>query len=129
MKLHDLFESSQEIFNVNSTGHRIHDGIISKPEEFPHIKSGIKYMSPAAAMKAMAKGQNKSLKQIIDRRMSKGGEEIIKKIASDLKSGIKYDVPVMDYAVGGFRQDGYHRLLAAQALNIKSVPIFIIHRS
>ena len=103
--------------------------MVANPEKYPRIHYEIKHMSPLAAMQAMAKGQNRSLKQIVDRRMKLGAADKIKVIADNMRTGTKYDIPLLDYAPGGFNQDGYHRLLAAQELDIKSVPILVINRT
>jgi ParB-like chromosome segregation protein Spo0J len=85
-------------------------------------------MSPKQAIAMMAKGQKKTVKQIVDRRVAQGAEEKVKDIVTDMSSGIKYDIPMVTISNGGFTQDGYHRLMAADSLGIKQVPILVVRR-
>ena len=83
MKIYEVL--TEDIFNVQKTGRSKYDDMIANPAKYPRITTKIKTMSPDAAMSAMAKGQNKSLKQILDRRMKMGAEEKVKKIAAICK--------------------------------------------
>ena len=47
----------------------------------------------------------------------------LKKILAGMKSGIKYDIPVIDYS-DGF-QEGRHRALAAKQLGQQQIPVGI----
>ena len=124
-----LFEiSTPHIFDQSKTGKPKYDDMISNPEKYPNVTTDVKTMSPQKAMAMMAKGQNRTVKQVVDRRMKMGAKEKIKSIVKDLKSGIKYDIPTLFYDNGGFMQDGYHRLMAADAMGIDSVPIRIFQR-
>ena len=124
-----LFEfTNAEVFNTKETGKNKYDDYIANPEKYPDVTTEIKYVTPKEGMAAMAKGQGTSVKKIVDRRMKMGGAEKVDKIAKDLKAGEKYHIPTLVYDNGGFSQDGYHRLMAAEKLGLDKVPVLVIHR-
>lgn len=118
------------VFDTTTTGKKKYDNIMNDPETYSQLgyTTEIKMMSPERAIAMMAKGQNKSVFQITKRRMAQGGQEKIDQFANDMSKGTQFDMPSMFFQQGGFMQDGYHRLMAADKLGIKKVPVLIIKK-
>jgi len=129
MKLSEV--ALNDVFDTSTTGKAKYDNIMNDPETYEElgITSEIKYMSPDEAMEMMAEGQGKSVWQIVNRRKQQGGDKKVRQFAKDMSDGKKFDMPLMYFAPGGFIQDGYHRLMAANALGIKQVPVLIVHKT
>ena len=119
-----------DVFDTSTTGKQKYDDIMNSPEIYTPLgyTSEIKYMAPSAAISAMAKGQGKSVFQIKKRREKQGGDKKVEQFAKDMSTGTKFDMPSMYFAQGGFMQDGYHRLMAAEMLGVKKVPVLIIRK-
>jgi len=118
------------VFDTSTTGKKRYDNIMNDPKNYSLLgySSEIKMMSPQRAIAMMAKGQNKSVHQITSRRMAQGGQAKIDQFVDDMNNGVKFDMPSMYFQNGGFMQDGYHRLMAADKLGIKKVPVLIIKK-
>jgi hypothetical protein len=76
----------------------------------------------------MAKGQGTTAPKAVARRMKQGGQGKIDNLVRVMKKGTKMDMPVIEYARGGFSQDGFHRSMAAKEMGIKKIPVLVIHR-
>ena len=110
-------------FSTTSTGRKKWDELLASD------KGSVEYMSPDELMKRMSKGQNTSTKASIARRKLMGGDSKVEDLQALMSDGkTKMDMPVLDYAEGGFVQDGYHRALAAKKLGLKRIPVAVIRR-
>jgi GNAT superfamily N-acetyltransferase len=54
--------------------------------------------------------------------------KLIKKYAQEMQSGDKFPMLELDYR-GGFGQEGLHRAMAAQAIRVEEVPVFVTTES
>lgn len=54
--------------------------------------------------------------------------DLIKKYAQDMKKGDKFPMLELDYR-GGFGQEGLHRAMAAKAIGVEKVPVFVTKES
>lgn len=121
----------KDVFDKTKTGRRRYDEFLNDPKivKARGITLKVEYMKPSKALKLMAKGQGTTEKKGTAKRLARpGGLENIEKIKNDLLSGVKYNIPFLDYRGAGFVQDGWHRLLAViEAFTDKvQVPILII---
>jgi hypothetical protein len=110
-------------FSTKSTGRKKWDELLASD------KGTVEYMTPDQLMDKMAKGQGTTATKAIARRRSRPGyEDKIDNLIDVLMSDGNMDMPVLDYADGGFVQDGFHRALAAKEVGIEQIPVAVIQR-
>jgi hypothetical protein len=81
---------------------------------------GIEFMTPDEYIFEMVRAQGGAA---IEQGLHGVQPQKLEKILAGMKSGIKYDMPVIDY-VDGF-QEGRHRALAAKQLGAEKIPVAI----
>ena len=120
-------ESVTDPFSREKTGRKKIDDMLKNPKKYG-VEAEVKIMTIKALQNAMAKGQKISVQKAYDKRMKMGGRKKVDNLKKLIQSGTKIDMPILDYAPGGFVQDGFHRALAAQELGIKKIPVAVIKR-
>ena len=123
-------EVANQYFDTEQTGRRTYDDILNSPELYTvrNITSEIKMLTPSKAIEAMAAGQGKTVRGALTRRKKMGSDEKVQHLVELLKLGVKLHMPILDYAQGGFIQDGYHRCMAAIKLGIPEIPVLVVNR-
>ena len=82
-------------------------------ESYKRIQS--KSSDPLIKKLQMKEGLSNEYKRIDQKRVDK--------FADKMKSGIKYDIPVIDLSKFGKGQEGSHRVMAAKKLGEKTIPV------
>ncbi len=82
----------------------------------------IEYLTPDEYLKRTAKGFNKSVEELIQGRGNKYAEQY----AEQMKNGIEFDMPYLDYSHKRFNQEGVNRAMAAKLAGIEKIPTLIV---
>lgn len=120
-------ENVSDAFSRTNTGRAKIDDMLKNPKKYG-VEAEVKMMTVKSLQTAMAKGQKTTVQKAYDKRMKMGGRKKVDNLKDLIKKGVKLDMPIIDYAPGGFVQDGFHRALAAQELGIKKIPVAVIKR-
>ena len=117
-----------EGFDVTSTGKPRVDAIIKDPKKY-NATVTVLNLSPERVQVLMAKAQGTDAKRAIKRREAMPGFRAkIDNLKKLMQQGVKFNVPFIEVSSGGGIQDGYHRTIAAQELNIKKIPFVTVKR-
>lgn len=88
------------------------------------VVGGVQWMSPTQYIQACEMGFRRSGSQGLVRQGR--SEKLIKQYASDMQRGDKFPMLELDYRKDYFGQEGLHRAMAAEIINVKKVPVFIM---
>jgi hypothetical protein len=127
MRACDLFE--QFGFKTDSTGMPTPDDIIWDDPDYHRRRKGVTgevvYMSPEVYILKCIEGF-RSQGETADIRNGRYDEKI-DKYADMMRSGTKFNMPMLDYR-NGFSQEGLHRAYAAQKAGIEKMPVAVLKR-
>jgi len=117
---------ANKFFNVGKTGMPFYDSILENPEYFlknKEIKFSLVYMSPDEYIKKVSDLQGINS----DEQNKNISISNLQKIINLFKSGIKIDVPIIEFFPQK-AQEGRHRAFAAKELGLKLIPVYIFYR-
>lgn len=92
------------------------------PSKYSNMSARVVNMSPEQYFNYCAKIQKTTYEQ----QFSYLRKEVVDKLIGLMDSGVKMDMPYLNFIKGGTSQEGRHRVKAAMDLGIKSVPVLII---
>jgi hypothetical protein len=113
-------------FNTTTTDMPHYDNILADPLYFKKNKKiifSIELMSPDIYLFKTKKGFKTFGKEEVWRQDEKAEE-----YAKLMKKGVKFPMLVLDFSTKNFNQEGRHRAIAANILNIKKVPVMIVRK-
>ena len=92
------------------------------PGKYSNMSARVVNMSPEQYFKYCAKIQGTTYEQ----QFSYLRNEVVDKISNLMDSGVKMDMPYLNFIKGDTSQEGRHRAKAAMDLGINSIPVLII---
>lgn len=119
-------EINESVINTNKTGMSYYDNFLNdKDHDYMKLTRGVQgrivKMSPDEYISRIA---NDIFKVPVNTVVSQASEDSIDKYASMMKSGVKFNLPYINYADEG--QEGRHRALAAKKVGEKEIPVLIV---
>lgn len=121
-------ESNSNCFNTKTTGMDKYDHILNNPEyhrDVDNLTYKISWMHPSEYIMRCAKD---IFNITYDRLFNNRNDGKIDGYAEKMKSGVKFDMPMLNYAQKS--QEGLHRAIAAMRVNDNDyIPVMIVYHS
>lgn len=121
-----LNEKNCKFFNINETGMSDYDDILNNPidnSDNKNLAFIIKWMRPSEYIYRCAKD---IFRVNYNRLFNHRNDYKIKKYSDMMKNGIKFDMPMLNYAMKS--QEGLHRAIAAMNINKDNlIPVMIVY--
>ena len=93
------------------------------------VVGGVQWMTPTQYIQACEMGfRRQSERRQSEHGLVRGGRnpELVKEYAQAMKQGDIFPMLELDYRNDFFGQEGLHRAMAAEMINVKKVPVFIM---
>lgn len=122
MMLH--LNNNVQPFSTSTTDMPFYDNMLAKPQYYKE-KKGIVYeiiwITPAQYFELIGRMRHNS---IFEERNYGIDPQLVSRYSEDMLNGSKFPMPVIDYS--RTEQEGRHRALAAESINVNFIPVMIV---